>query len=121
MLCLCTLAPCRERAMVTVAPGVWCDPCIAPLVTALNAGGLPTVASCCGHGRQRGMISLADGRELLVVAAGREHRNQLAEAFIRGLEVGANEPDLAGEGDAMYAAFRRWWDGPVAELSDVLA
>ena len=46
----------REEAMVTIArddqgiPTIWSDPCIAPIVKALNAGGLPTVASCCGHG-----------------------------------------------------------------------
>jgi hypothetical protein len=38
------------------------------------------------------------------------HRNRLAEAFIRGIEAGAEEPSLAGDGDAMYEAFRRWAD-----------
>ena len=64
--------------MVTVYPGVWCDPCIGPLVKALNESDLPavpsrlnpdgirTVASCCGHGQRPGRISLADGRELLI-------------------------------------------------------
>ncbi|NIR31678.1 MAG: hypothetical protein GWN84_20675 [Gammaproteobacteria bacterium] len=42
------------------------DPCIADLVQALNATGLPTVASCCGHGRRPGRITLKDGRELHV-------------------------------------------------------
>ena len=42
--------------------------------------------------------------------AGRSERNVLAEAFIRGIEAGAEEPWLAGDGDAMYAAFRRWRD-----------
>lgn len=48
----------------TILPGVWCDPCIAPLVAALNEGGVPTIASCCGHGKWPGAIVLADGREL---------------------------------------------------------
>lgn len=26
------------------------DSCIAPIVAALNDGGIPTVGSCCGHG-----------------------------------------------------------------------
>lgn len=60
--------------MVTIDPmpmpgvhkGVWCDPCIAPLVKALNDGGLPTVASCCGHGKRSGSIVLADGCELTI-------------------------------------------------------
>jgi hypothetical protein len=45
---------------------VWCDPCLEPLVRALNEGGVPTVASCCGHGQQPGNIALADGRQLLI-------------------------------------------------------
>ena len=56
----------REAAMVTVAPGIWCDPCIVPLVSALNAAGLKTIASCCGHGRRPTQIILADGREIIV-------------------------------------------------------
>lgn len=60
-----------EPAMVVLErkdgrPAVWCDPCIAPLVAALNSGGLRTVASCCGHGRRPGQIALADGRELFI-------------------------------------------------------
>ena len=64
--------PNREAAMVVVerapdgTPTVWCDPCLAPLVSALNAGGIPTVASCCGHGTQHGSIVLADGRDLRI-------------------------------------------------------
>ena len=38
------------------------DSCIAPIVKALNDGGVVTVASCCGHGHRRGNIVLADGR-----------------------------------------------------------
>lgn len=63
---MCDHSPNREAAMVVVQPGVWCDPCLVPLVKALNDGGLPTVASCCGHGKQDGSIVLADGRELLI-------------------------------------------------------
>jgi hypothetical protein len=42
------------------------DSCIAPIVAALNAGGLPTVASCCGHGKRPGNVALTDGRELVI-------------------------------------------------------
>lgn len=42
------------------------DFCIADIVAALNAGGVTTVASCCGHGEKDGVISLEDGRELVV-------------------------------------------------------
>jgi hypothetical protein len=63
---MCDHSPNREAAMVHVRPGVWCDPCLAPLVALLNAAGLTTVASCCGHGHRPGRVSLADGRELLI-------------------------------------------------------
>lgn len=46
--------------------GVWCDPCLVPLIKALNDGGVRTVASCCGHGCRNGSIILADGRELVI-------------------------------------------------------
>jgi len=42
------------------------DACIADLVRALNEQGMETVASCCGHGRMPGVISLADGREIII-------------------------------------------------------
>jgi len=43
------------------------DECIAPLVAALNDGGIETeAASCCGHGKTRGSIVLKDGRELVI-------------------------------------------------------
>lgn len=66
----------REAAMVVLQrrnegriskPAIWCDPCLAPLIKALNDGGLPTVASCCGHGHRPGDVMLADGRTLLVL------------------------------------------------------
>lgn len=66
-------APNREDAMVVLerapdgTPTIWCDPCIATIVDALNHRGIRTVASCCGHRRRPGSIALADGREVLVV------------------------------------------------------
>lgn len=42
------------------------DSCIAPIVKALNEGGIDTTASCCGHGKTPGRIDLADGRILVV-------------------------------------------------------
>lgn len=70
----------REEAMVVIAvsaegkPTVWCDPCLAELVCALNAAGIRTVASCCGHGYRPGVICLADGRELIVCKGYEETR-----------------------------------------------
>lgn len=43
------------------------DRCIAPLVDALQKGGIDMNSSCCGHGKHEGHISLQDGRLLLVL------------------------------------------------------
>ncbi len=40
------------------------DYCVADIVAALNASGIATDASCCGHGEQESSIILADGRHL---------------------------------------------------------
>lgn len=45
------------------------DACIAPIVAALQAGGIDMRGSCCGHGERDGEILLADGRVLVVKAA----------------------------------------------------
>jgi len=42
------------------------DWCIHQTVAALNAGGVNTAGSCCGHGVQDGLITLEDGRELII-------------------------------------------------------
>lgn len=39
---------------------------IHQIVAALNAGGIRTVASCCGHGKMLGSITLEDGRSLIL-------------------------------------------------------
>ena len=44
------------------------DACIAPIVDALNKGGVLTRQSCCGHGKADGRIDLQDGRVLIVHA-----------------------------------------------------
>lgn len=42
------------------------DLCVADIVAALNAANISTMASCCGHGKQKASIVLNDGRELIV-------------------------------------------------------
>lgn len=70
----CNTSP-REKAMVTICrdkdgkPSVWCDPCIASIVKALNDAGIKTVASCCGHGKRPGNIALRNGLELIIKEA----------------------------------------------------
>ena len=43
------------------------DFCIHQIVAALNAGNVGTTASCCGHKKMNGMITLEDGRTLLIL------------------------------------------------------
>ena len=42
------------------------DRCIAPIVKALQKGGIKMRGSCCGHGKRRGHIELARGRTLII-------------------------------------------------------
>jgi len=42
------------------------DKCIAPLIRALQEGGIDMRGSCCGHGKDFGMIHLQDGRVLVI-------------------------------------------------------
>lgn len=64
--------------MVSIQPGVICDPCLAPLVRALNASDelpkvptvcgpepIATIASCCGHGNNPASVIMADGSWLV--------------------------------------------------------
>lgn len=43
------------------------DSCLVPTLTALNASGIFTKNSCCGHGKGPGVIILHDGRELIII------------------------------------------------------
>lgn len=43
------------------------DRCIAPIVDALQRGGIDMRGSCCGHNKSEGFISLEDGRYLLIM------------------------------------------------------
>lgn len=43
------------------------DSCIAPIVKALQEGGIDMRGSCCGHGDATGRIDLADGRTLVIL------------------------------------------------------
>ena len=58
----------RNQVCVPLNGRVQCiDFCIHHIVAALNAGGVRTVASCCGHGKMRGNIILEDGRVLIIL------------------------------------------------------
>ena len=57
----------KHQAVIPINGKVQCiDWCIHPIVSALNAAGIVTVASCCGHGKIEGRIDLADGRILRI-------------------------------------------------------
>ena len=57
----------RNQALMPIDGRVRCiDRCISHIVAALNAGGVRTVASCCGHKKTKGVITLADGRVLII-------------------------------------------------------
>ena len=68
---------CKEEVTVLIdGQDVQVDACIAPIVAALNDIGMPTVASCCGHGIRTGRIVLRSGVELEVHAFSRERAVQ---------------------------------------------
>lgn len=70
------------------------DSCIAPLVDALQRGGIDMRGSCCGHAKTFGSIDLQDGRMLLILS--REH----------GLRYNVNAGDDAGTAEVLLAAMR---------------
>ena len=66
-----------NQACVPINGKVQCiDWCIHQMVAALNAGGVETVGSCCGHGKMPGNIVLADGRVLVIFASMDDARMQ---------------------------------------------
>jgi hypothetical protein len=92
-------------------PTIWCDPCIAPMVSALNSAGVTTIASCCGHGKNDPSIALEDGRWLVVTnepPVAYEHRWKQAahDAEVRAGVV-AEEPETPEQAraHAMHDAF----------------
>jgi len=101
--CPCVTAPCREAAMVVTRrdadgrPSVWCDPCIAPLVDALNQPvHMETVGSCCGHGKGPGWVGLADGR-VLVIHVGKSPTDAVGETLSGAAPVLDQEEDTDAE------------------------
>lgn len=44
------------------------DKCIAPIVRALQEGGINMRGSCCGHGKGPGEIELEDGRLIRITS-----------------------------------------------------
>ena len=44
------------------------DSCIRGIVRALNGNGVYTTKSCCGHGKEKGIIELEDGRRIEIIS-----------------------------------------------------
>ena len=59
------------------------DPCIHQIIAALNAGGVRTVASCCGHKTMNGMITLEDGRVLVIFPETPKNMDEWKSLIIR--------------------------------------
>jgi len=57
------------------------DYCIADIVAALAAANIKTVASCCGHNTQPGVIALADGRTLTLTGHVRPWESALSNVL----------------------------------------
>lgn len=67
------------------------DQCIAPLVAALNAGGIATICSCCGHGYLPGSVILADDTWLMLLT------REQAEAVNKSIGVNIHGEKWDGE------------------------
>jgi len=52
------------------------DKCIAPIVKALQEGGIDMRGSCCGHGKRNGDIHLQDGRILIIKEDGNRYLSE---------------------------------------------
>lgn len=87
------------------------DACIAQLVAALNAGGITTVASCCGHGHLPGNVILADDTWLTLLT------REQAQALNASIGVNIHgEPNAAAKRvkeleSALRVALKtlQWW------------
>lgn len=67
---------------------------IAPIVAALNAAGVPTRASCSGHGKRPANIALRDGREIIIArdhAEARKFETALSAILSTGDDAGLVE------------------------------
>ena len=57
------------------------DKCLAPIIKALNDGGVLTTGCCCGHGEIMGYILLANGKYLGVFPNRRTFMKHRHERF----------------------------------------
>lgn len=87
------------------------DACLAPLVAALRASGYETTGSCCGHGKHRAEVRLADGRTVAIEDKGTPDLGAVLESIPAG--------DYSGRcyDEDGWAVLRLWTiDGEAFEL-----
>lgn len=92
----------REKKMVRVGKKtngnyIFCDPCIVPIIKALNEGGIETMASCCGHGRRPGVIIFSDDTWLTIST--REEADEINKLFHTDINGDPFPPPTAHKGD----------------------
>lgn len=58
------------------------DSCIAPLIQVLNAYGIRTVSSCCGHGKTAMSSIRIDSRNILITPLGKNFSVHLQFPYV---------------------------------------
>lgn len=100
----------REAAMTVLDEKTWCDPCLAPLVKALNDSGIRTTSSCCGHHHRPGWVSLADGRWLMI-APDDEWMDWLSSRIYERVgDMPGHEPIYVPDNATEREALAKAWD-----------
>jgi len=98
----------REMDMVVVErdasgkPTVWCDPCLVDIVRALNAAGLRTTSSCCGHGYRPGFVSVSIGDDDVWVTIGTRDEWEQIQALFQ-TDANGRLPVQLPDGSLSYA------------------
>ncbi len=77
--------PSWKRYVINGCKKIDVDSCIADIVQALNDSGISTIASCCGHNHGPGIISLQDGRQMILINDMNEALNLIKIARERGI------------------------------------
>jgi hypothetical protein len=89
------------------------DTSIAGIVDALNKAGVPTIASCSGHGFRPGNIALRDGREI-IIARNFEEGRMIDKLF----PIGASGERVLSSLSARDPAVQTRWQTECATSAD---
>ena len=89
---------CKHQVCLPLNGKVQClDRCIHHIVAALNAGGVQTKGSCCGHQEIPGHIMLSDGRWLTITKTEPSWVSEVKPSWTRA--SASNENDTQGSND----------------------